>query len=285
MSPSLDNISENTSCCGWCGDPRYETWTLEGKLFHTVRCLSCGLIYVKERLTAAAREAYFQQYHSEVHHLDQSIADNREAMYDHDFGLITRWVRSGRVLDVGCGDGRFLDRFVGSRYEITGLEIGGEAANLAKMRHNVITTELDEVEETARYDLIIFRGVLQCLSDPKAKLELARNLLTDGGTIFIASVPNTDSFCFNLYREKWNLFRPREMLNYFRLEHFEEYARANGFRLLFAEYPYLDTPYANPNLDIHRVAKALEYKTIGRRLEEESPPFWGNLISLALAES
>ena len=108
MSCSVDHTSEIVSCCGWCGDSRYETWALEGELFHTVSCTNCGMVYVKERLAVEARDKYFRQYHSEVHHHDRYMAENREIMYDHDFQLITRWVKSGRVLDVGCGDGELM---------------------------------------------------------------------------------------------------------------------------------------------------------------------------------
>lgn len=86
-----------------------------------VRCQECGLIFAKQRLNKTGLAKYWEDYLSRVHLHDSKAVEQRNKMYEIDFKLISGYVRKGKVLDVGCGNGSFLKLF-----EINGYDANGE---------------------------------------------------------------------------------------------------------------------------------------------------------------
>ena len=58
-----------------------------------------------------ARE-YYSKYLSQIHQSDSTKIKQREIMYELDYGFIKKHLKpNGKVLDVGCSNGKFLDLF------------------------------------------------------------------------------------------------------------------------------------------------------------------------------
>jgi SAM-dependent methyltransferase len=53
--------------------------------------------------------------------------------------------RNARVLDLGCGPGRDLDVFANDGHVVTGVELNEDFVEMAKLRHNVIHTDIREI--------------------------------------------------------------------------------------------------------------------------------------------
>lgn len=102
--------------------------------------------------------------------------------------------RPGRVLDVGCGNGRFgamlKDKLEGA--EVWGVEPVAEAQQAAAtLLDRAIPGLFDDalaLPENA-FDIIVFNDSLEHFPDPAPPLALARRLLKPDGRI-IASIPN-----------------------------------------------------------------------------------------------
>ena len=79
-----------------------------------VRCNKCGCVYAKRRLNQHGLEVYWENYSSRCHTVDESLNKQRAGMYQLDFSYIDKFMdknESPHVLDVGCGEGDFLDIF------------------------------------------------------------------------------------------------------------------------------------------------------------------------------
>lgn len=104
-----------------------------------------------------------------------------------------------RVLEIGCGEGRFgaeLKRVrmeVGVALEVTGVELDGERAKVAEAnldRVIVADVERDELGlPEASFDCIVCNDVLEHLISPSRALANLRRLLVPGGYL-VASIPN-----------------------------------------------------------------------------------------------
>lgn len=99
-------------------------------------------------------------------------------------------VRIGSVLDVGCGDGRFLDAARGQGWTTTGLELALPAARAVKVRrHRVAVAEIAAIDHGAAFEAITFWDVLEHVADPLDALGVASILLAKGGLV-AATMPN-----------------------------------------------------------------------------------------------
>jgi SAM-dependent methyltransferase len=100
-----------------------------------------------------------------------------------------------RILDVGCGDGAFLDMAVRAGLRVTGLELNRVAAEKATAKgHQILPKLLHELgpeDVDGGFDLITLFQVVEHLADPKTAIMAAKGLLTQGGHIAVA-VPSAE---------------------------------------------------------------------------------------------
>lgn len=97
------------------------------------------------------------------------------------------------VLDVGCGDGSFLELLEGDNRELWGIELVEKQANRAKAKFNNIFSgsvedNLSNLPEN-HFDVVFFNDVLEHLSDPYGVLDQIKKYLKKDGVV-ISSIPN-----------------------------------------------------------------------------------------------
>ncbi len=120
--------------------------------------------------------------------------------------LVERYSSRGRVLDVGCGDGKFLWALPADRYERSGIERSAETVDLVRRRIPDLHLLAGDIHsrdlEPRTYDVITFWHVLEHLPDPAPVLRRVHELLRPGGWLFI-SLPCIDSVQARLFRRFW----------------------------------------------------------------------------------
>lgn len=90
-----------------------------------------------------------------------------------------------RVLDFGCGEGRFLDRLRDWGWQTYGIEPSTE---VAFARHG----RLDSPPQDGSFDLVILHHVLEHVTEPLDILRQLGGSMREGGTLFIG-VPRLDT--------------------------------------------------------------------------------------------
>lgn len=268
--------------CPWGGDDKSEFIHLYYDKFgcEIVKCKKCGIVFARERLNENGLKKYWSDYLSRVHIHNLITVKQRQLMYKLDYNFINNYIKEGKVLDVGCGKGDFLAFFEQDGFIAEGVEFGKEAAIEANKSHKVYYGEFPKINFDKTYNLIVFRGVLQYVPDAKTYLDKAISLLANNGYIFITAQPNMDSLCFKLFKEKFT--QPISGTDYIGYTEriFTDYFENKGVEKVSEKYFYEETPYANLEDDILKVAKAIEYKRNGKKIDFISPPFYGNMMSL-----
>ncbi len=105
----------------------------------------------------------------------------------------------GKLLDVGCGDGRFLRHAKEQGFEVWGIDFDKKSVENVKRNLGIDTVfpmSLEEFYEYAKeknlkFDVITFFEVLEHQDKPREFLEMAKGLLKEGGYI-AGSVPNRE---------------------------------------------------------------------------------------------
>lgn len=274
---------EQVTSCPWCGDV-YDNNT---SYLYTdymgcdiVKCHACSIVYAHKRLNSSGLSKYWNDYLSRVHLHNKRLVEQRNIMYQLDYDLINKYISNGNVLDVGCGKGDFLQLFKNNGFTVEGVEYGHEAAIEAARRFTIYEGEFDSLNLIGKYDLIIFRGVLQYLPNPKSYLNKAFSLLKPKGIIFITAQPNLNSFCAKLFKENFSLAVTGADFIGYNKDVLNLYMSQQGFELLNETFFYEETPYANIKDDVIRVAEAIKLVSEGKPTNQKSPAFWGNMLSL-----
>lgn len=111
--------------------------------------------------------------------------------------------RPARVLDIGCGDGRYAPLFEGSSY--TGIDIG--AYDLSRMRSPGRSFCRASAETPpfvdGTFDLVFSSFMIEHVRDPRATLSRFRDLLSPGGTLFMSTGTRCASLTGEMHRLFW----------------------------------------------------------------------------------
>ena len=101
-----------------------------------------------------------------------------------------------KVLDLGCGDGRFTS-FLGEFIDIDAIELSEEAIIEAKKNHPHVNffqgSALDFNFESEKYDVVISQEVIEHIEDQEKYMDVCYNALKKEGYLIITT-PNKKVF-------------------------------------------------------------------------------------------
>lgn len=150
-------------------------------------------------------------------------------------GLIDGTARPapGRLLDVGCGAGYFLDAARAAGWQVAGVELSEAAAAAARneLGLDVFTGGLAEAGFSAKScDLITMFEVLEHMRDPGAALAEAQRLLRPGGLLAVEVPNDMDAYRSALARadHRWWVIPPVH-LYYFNASSLSRWLLMSGF--------------------------------------------------------
>jgi SAM-dependent methyltransferase len=160
-----------------------------------LRCIGCGCGYSARRVSdidEAARihtAAYYSPAQDEFRAVPAAEA--------HFLARLTRFVSSGRLLDVGCGKGRWLQYLRDhSSFRVEGVEPSPEAAEHARHERGIDVRTGDVFSASypdETFDAAYLRNVLEHMAEPRALVKEIRRILKPGGVAAV-HVPNDASF-------------------------------------------------------------------------------------------
>jgi SAM-dependent methyltransferase len=98
---------------------------------------------------------------------------------------------SGRLLELGCGDGRLLAELRGD-FDVTGIDISEYAVARARQRlpgAHLLVGDVADCDPEAHFDVVVAFNVLEHLPDPRTLMMRVGEMLSEGGR-FVFAVPN-----------------------------------------------------------------------------------------------
>ena len=254
--------------------------------FEAKKCKDCGMISTNPHLTEDGLLEYYENYLtdrlSNIDPQEKILLEQRNLTYLIDRNWILKFIDNGKVLDVGCSGGQFLNTFDPKKWERLGVEVSNEDSDFAKNTYDIDVKVgfLPNMHFDEKFDLVMLRGVIEHISQPVEFLQKCYELLKPGGYLFITAAPAGDSFAFDVYREKWILFNPVEHLHFFTVDLLDKKLRDFGLKLIDYSYQYAETPYANPIQDFKKIREDIVLIQSGHSDQiKKSVPFPGSMLT------
>lgn len=205
-----------------------------------VRCAGCGLVFANPQPSEAELETYYGPEYFEQNadkFLRFPLPPEVELRFRRYLDELRAVCPAGRVLDVGCGTGRFLWLARTAGFEVQGVELSSFASALGreKLGLPIRTGRLEELEESPRFEAITMWDFLEHTRDPLAILRAARGLLVERGHLLM-TVPHVGSWWARCMGKRWVGFdKASEHLFYFTRGSLRRLLEQAGFEPLCVE--------------------------------------------------
>lgn len=217
------------------------------KLYKSLlKCLNCGFVWAnldiseKEIVKIYDDNYFFGGEYADYLQEKPALQKN----FKRNLRIISKFVPSGRLLEIGCAYGFFLD-LARQQYEVQGIDINENACKYAREQLNldVVCGDFLEIEfKESYYDIIVSWATLEHLKNPHLYIEKVSHLLKKKG-IFACTTCDIDSFLSKIRKSKWRVIHPPTHLNYYSIA---------TLKKLFAKY----------NMDEIYTSRIGQYRTI-----------------------
>lgn len=231
--------------CNLCGDGDEKLLFLKDG-FRIVQCNSCGLIFVNPR----PHKKYLQELYSEDYYRISAEGSIGYGDYEADkqyhsanfsklLNSIERHKEKGKMLDVGCAVGFFLEEANMRGWEVYGTELSEYAVKKAQERGlRVFSGDILAAGfENNFFDVITCFGTIEHLPDPAAAVKKISQILKGDG-LFVISTPDAGGFVGGRRFQ----YKPKEHLYYFTRETIIKILQQEGFEILQIKNEWVKKP-------------------------------------------
>jgi SAM-dependent methyltransferase len=217
--------------CDYCGSADFV------KLFsNLVSCKTCGLVYANPRPSKKGLEKLYKNYYESKEdevsgpndvsvsydNIQDDINFDREKLIERIYSL------KGKILDIGCGVGYFLEACKKRGWSVFGVEPSKEAQAICRKKGIKIINRSQFGKYSKSFDCVTLFHVLEHLDSPKEYLKDISRLIRKNGVIMI-EVPSIKSFNAKYQREKWWYIQDMHLF-YFSPASIKNYLRSVGFK-------------------------------------------------------
>jgi len=181
----------------WCGSGMVIPLPDKSLLYdHYLVCEACGCLVVKYCLPVDdLKELYGARYFRE-HQLAIGLPPYNERFESDALDRIPVWIdvlkrhfSKGKLLEVGCAHGRFLQEASKAGFDVVGLELDEEICQWAKEKTkcDIRCAAIDDIENE-HFDIVFANDILEHLYNPREFVRSVMNTLRYGGVAIFQTV-------------------------------------------------------------------------------------------------
>lgn len=246
--------SEEVSSCPVCRGTTFVNsfsstdFTTTGETFHVKHCRDCGLGITSPRPREEESMHYYQSADYISHRtsgkglIDSIYLIIRVFTMQWKYRLVTPYLKSGGLLDYGCGTGTFLKEVHGHHHDAFGVEPSPDAR--ARVSSGItVAANLNELP-TKTFNVITLWHVLEHVYALRETLRALKDRLADGGALFLA-VPNHESVDAKHYGHHWAAYDVPRHLWHFTRKSMAAFLQQEGLRVVKVIPMKLDAYYVS----------------------------------------
>jgi 2-polyprenyl-3-methyl-5-hydroxy-6-metoxy-1,4-benzoquinol methylase len=235
---------EQLNNCPVCNSTAFEDYltvqdyTVSQEKFKIVTCKTCSFKFTNPRPNEIAIGEYYKA-ESYISHTNTSkgliskiYQEVRKFTLKGKLNLINGLSpKKGKLLDIGCGTGMFLNVARENGWKVNGIEPDtgargiAEATNQIKIKADVLSSFQNET-----FDVITLWHVLEHVHKLNETVEWLKARLAKGGSVIIA-VPNHESKDADIYEAQWAAYDVPRHLYHFSQKTIKDLFANHGFEL------------------------------------------------------
>ena len=230
---------------------------VESVEFSIRECTSCNLAFTQPASFVSEPSYEAAPQYAAAYNQDEKFRSYARSLLSH----VSRYVRDGRLLDVGCSVGLLVDEACRAGYLAEGIDLDTNAVAYAKMNGRAVSRAALE-DWGGGYDVICLAHTLEHIPRPVEFLAACASRLNPGGSI-VVQVPCFKGLHPRLFRLRWYGWVPRQ--------HYFHYS-VNAMNRLFSKVGFETLGIWQESMD-HRLP-------IGMRRREKPFAFLSCLVAL-----
>lgn len=192
---------------------------------HLVQCKSCGFIFASIIPDSALMEAFYNDNYDRTSYFSPITKIRYEQLLDS----WESYRKTNKLLDIGCGNGFFLQVAKEKGWDVYGVEVSESASEICRNKGlNVFTGIVDEFKQENDFDIIVSIEVIEHLSFPRSFVEAAYQLLRKGG-LFYMTTPNFNAVLRYRLKEQYDVIDFPNHVSYFTPTTLDQLLTESGF--------------------------------------------------------
>lgn len=267
------NYSEERVNCPLCGSDQYHIYIEQAKelynnldaYFDVVQCEACGHFFTNPRPGRDFIHLFYPDEAKYYNPVKPASASGRRlklinSVLNFGFGYrrmpafpkyltwpiflllkkkfemlhIPRFVEQGKVLDIGCSWGNYLDRMREYGWDVYGTEINQKAVEYANENLGLSQVKQGFFEEMSFeenfFDAVNMSMVLEHIYEPLPMMQKVNSIMKPGGQL-ILSVPDISGFEAKVYKKYFYGLQVPEHLHHFNPDTIKTLLEKSGFQI------------------------------------------------------
>ena len=214
-------------------------YLVTGESFDIVECEACSI----RTTTPFPDKKIIGNYYSSDDYISHD--DKVSGIFDSIYGLVRTYQlnkkkkligkyfnkSNGKILDIGCGAGDFLQYMKENHWNINGVDTSNKARKIANKKLNIkVMDPKDWINKKEKYDVITCWHSLEHVHEPWVYLDKIKKSLTLDGFLIVA-LPNYQSTDAKIYKEFWAAFDTPRHLYHFTIKSMNKTIKPHGLNI------------------------------------------------------
>jgi 2-polyprenyl-3-methyl-5-hydroxy-6-metoxy-1,4-benzoquinol methylase len=193
-----------------------------------IKCKKCDFIFMNKIPTDTELQEHYSTYsYTEDQSINPLTLESYNELLDH----FEKYRKSNNIIDIGCGQGWFLEAAKQKGWNVFGTEYSKKAIELCikkglNMKEGVINPlHYKNIE----FDVVFSSEVLEHINNPISELSIIYNLLRKGGLLYLTT-PNFNCYLRYQLKDKYDIISYPEHLSYYTNKTLNKVLSQTGFK-------------------------------------------------------